>query len=61
MEPIHWVKAKYTQEKTKGKYRSSHNDGRRYKRKKDGDTQPRYTVLVVGPTGKRRFVKDFSR
>lgn len=56
MEPIHWVKAKYTQEKTKGKYRSSHNDGRRYKRKKNGDTQMNNTVLVVGPTGKRRFI-----
>lgn len=56
MEPIHWVKKKYTQEKTKGKYRSSHNDGRRYKRKKNGDTQTSTTVLVVGPTGKRRFI-----
>lgn len=56
MEPIHWVKAKYTQEKTKGKYRSSHNDGRRYKRNKNGETQTNRTVLVVGPTGKRRFL-----
>lgn len=56
MEPVHWIKKKYAQEKTKGKYRSSHNDGRRYKRKKNGDTQTNTTVLVVGPTGKRRFV-----
>lgn len=58
MNPVHWVKAKYTREKTKGKYRSSHNDGRRFKRKKDGPkNQVNTTVLVVGPTGKKRFVK----
>lgn len=30
MEPVHWIKAKYATEKTKGWYRSSHNDGRRF-------------------------------
>lgn len=55
MEPVHWLKAKYTEPKTVGRYRSSHNDGRRYKRKKNGETQHNRTILVVGPTGKRRF------
>lgn len=57
MEPIHWLKAKYTREKTKGRYRSSHNDGRRSKRNKNGNTETNSTYLLVGPTGKRRFVK----
>lgn len=56
MEPVHWIKKKYAQEKTKGRYRSSHNDGRRYKRKKNGETQTNSTVLVISPTGKRRFI-----
>lgn len=55
MEPVIWLKAKYTQPKTVGRYRSSHNDGRRYKRTKTGRTEPNNTILIVGPTGKRRF------
>ena len=58
MEPIHWLKAKYSQTKTKGRYKSSHNDSTRRKlRHLSGPTQTSTTVLVVGPTGKRRFVK----
>ena len=54
-EPVHWLKAKYTEQKTVGRYRSSHNDGRRYKRKKNGKTETNNVVLVLSPTGKRRF------
>lgn len=55
---VTWLKAKYAVEKTKGRYRSSHNDGRRYKRRKNGQTETNTTVLMVGPTGKRRFIHE---
>lgn len=55
--PVTWLKHKYKVNKTTGRYRSSHNDGRRYKRSKSGATETNTTVLIVGPTGKRKFVK----
>lgn len=59
MEPVHWIKAKYAAPKTKGKFKSSHNDNTRYRRHhKTGSTQSNTTVLVIGPTGKRRFEHD---
>lgn len=64
--PHTWVKRKYVTTKTVGRYRSNHNDGKRRvaSRRKLSDreraavraTQPR-VVLVIGPTGKRRFVR----
>lgn len=61
---VTWMKQKYTRGKTVG-YKSKHNDGtrRRLKRKVSDamkmriqETQPKIT-LVVGVTGKRRFVR----
>jgi len=65
--PVQWIKSKYTQPKTRGKYKSSSNDsGTRGKNKrKVGDReraeiqarQPSVT-LVLTPSGKRRFVRE---
>lgn len=62
-----WIKEKYTQRKTKGKYKSKHNSGKRSEvpRRKATDKeraemkarQPTVT-MVVQPSGKRRFVRE---
>lgn len=60
--PVTWLKAKYRAQRSKGKNASKHNDGRRRRRRFASDvekramhaTQPE-VVLVIGPTGKRRF------
>lgn len=62
-----WVKHKYTQPRTTGKYRSSSNDsgtrGRRRRKASDAEraamraTQPNVTLVLL-PGGKRRFVRD---
>lgn len=63
-----WIKKKYTQPKTRGKYKSSSNDSgkRAVHRRKVTDReraeirarQPAVT-LVLGPTGKRTFVREY--
>lgn len=65
--PVQWIKSKYTQPKTRGKYKSSSNDsGARGKnRSKVNDReraviqarQPIVTLLLL-PSGKRRFVRQ---
>lgn len=59
-------KTKYTQPKTRGKYKPSHNDStRRRPRHKISDrakleqqeTQPNVTLVLL-PSGKRRFVRE---
>ena len=60
-------KSKYTQPKSTGKYKPSHNDStrRRATKRKVSDkrkleilaSQPRVTLVLL-PTGKRRFVRE---
>lgn len=62
-----WLKAKYSQSRSTGRYRSSHNDsgtrGRRRRKATEAQraairaAQPRVT-LVLSPGGKRRFVHE---
>lgn len=63
---VAWLKAKHAAEKTKGKYKSNHNDGtRRKRRNKVSDkmrvaikaSQP-HVVLRVRANGKRVFVRE---
>jgi hypothetical protein len=54
---MEWLKAKYRKPKRKGKYRSTHDDGRKpgvLRRGKKGPKTYVYgsRVLVMGPTGK---------
>jgi hypothetical protein len=68
-QPMHEMKSKskYTQSKTRGKYKSSSNDStrRRAGRHKVSDkrkleilaSQPKVTLVLL-PSGKRRFVRE---
>jgi hypothetical protein len=62
-----WLKAKYTQSKTRGKYKSSSNDsGSRGKNRRKVNDKERAEIharqpsvtLVLLPSGKRRFVRE---
>lgn len=64
---VTWIKAKYAVPKTKGKYRSSHNDGTRRagkhkitneKAKAEIRASQPHVVLVVTGSGKRTFVRS---
>lgn len=54
MEPVYELKKKYTEPKTKGKYRSKHNDQGHSQRKKNGlKVGPGERVLVLTPGGRK--------
>lgn len=63
---VTWLKAKYSRDKTTGRYRSSHNQqGDRSKRRRRATDAERVAqrerhvavALVLLPSGKRRFVR----
>lgn len=64
---VTWLKGKYRQPKSSGRYRSAHNDsgtrGQRRRKATDAQraamraTQPHVTLVLL-PTGKRRFVRE---
>ena len=64
MEPVHWIKRKYTIGKTWGQKSSSNDNNRKRLKRKVSDamkvaikaTQPNM-VRVVSPTGKARMVR----
>jgi hypothetical protein len=66
--PVQWVKAKYTRDKTVGRYRSSHNDqgtrSKNYRKASDAvradqlARRPAVTLVVL-PSGRRRFVRVY--
>lgn len=65
---VTWMKAKYSQPKTVGRYRSTHNMNRPRSRRKISNerikqdiraSQPHVT-LVVNVGGKRRFVRSYQ-
>lgn len=64
---VTWIKHKYTQTRTAGRYRSSSNDsgtkGKTKRKASDAERaaiharQPRVTLVLL-PSGKRRFVHE---